>query len=186
MSKALTILTHRTTRLVLIGAAVVYVFTRLSNWTTATITRVYDDAKAAPIVLKVHEKAKVEIGRNRVRHATRTSDGKTAIKDTYVPPEGRVTVIEPKVGDLVVKVKNKGVTFSPGCGAGVVGTAGGGFGFVKFAYYKRLGLAGGLGFNTKAELVPFAGATFHVKSNTFLLFGVGSEVKLVAGLAVNF
>lgn len=186
MEKMWTILTHKNTRLILVGAAIIYAFLRISSCTTATITKIYDDARAAPIVLTVHEKSKIVVEKNRVRYATRTSDGKTAIKDTYVPPEGKVTVIEPKVGDLVVKVKNKGLTFSPGVGGGLVGTTGGGFVFTKFAYYKRLGVVGGIGLNQHEEIVPFVGTTYHVKANSFLLFGVGTEAKIVVGVAVNF
>lgn len=188
MRKVLTILMRNKAAILrlLVVVAVAIGLNKLSSLFTTAVTRVYDSAKAAPIVLKAYEKAKVEIRGNMVRHVTRGDGGKVAVRVTYLPPEGKVTVVEPLVGDMTVKVKDRGLTFHPGAGFGVVGTAAGGFGYVKLAYYRRLGLTAGLGFNTRNDIIPFAGCTYHVKSNTFLLVGIGTEAKAVVGLAWNF
>lgn len=148
-------------------------------------TKIYEE-KHAPIELKKDEAKKVVVKNNKVIEAKKLPDGKVEIKEKYVPPDGKVEVIEKTDGQVVVKVKTCGVTFSPGLGAGVVGTSFGGYVYTRLAYYHRLGLGAGLGFNTNKEVIPFGTLTFHVRSNTFLLTGMGTGGKLVVGVGLDF
>lgn len=151
------------------------------------VVQTYDNARSAPIVLKPTEKAKTVVQANKVITATRRTDGKVDVVQRYVPPEGKVEVIVPVGGgEQIVKVKDKGLTLSPGGGFGLVGVHPGAFVFVKFAYWRRIGLCGGVGINSASEFVPYGGVSYHLISNTFLHVGVGAELKTIAGIAVKF
>ncbi len=79
----------------------------------------------------------------------------------YVPPSGSVTVTLQKDGSHKSSVRNKGLCFTPGFGVGFADK----IRFladVEFAYWNRLTLHTGIGFNKNPLAVGYAGVGYNL------------------------
>lgn len=140
--------------------------------------------------------AAVVVERGVVAVASKRPDGTVKTETRYVPPEGRAEVIidaaTPSGGPASarLRVKDKGVCFSPGLYGGLsLGSRGLGANYglgAKLVYWGRFGLDAGV---SGPDVAAFAAVSYipgWCFGNTSLYLGGNTREEIVGGFTIRF
>lgn len=114
--------------------------------------------------------------------------GKTSTK--YVPSEGHATIVVTDSGKAELKVKNKGVSFTPGVAPVIDERADIRVGLTfKVAYWSRLSLDVGVLFGKSPVFSPAIGVGYEPGwrfENTAIIAGSDLKGRIFTGIVVRF
>lgn len=132
--------------------------------------------------LKPDETTKITVEKGRVKIDRRDKPSDSRI----IPPEGSVTIIEGRDGEVRIKIKNKGFCLSPGIGLVAYSSVRPSLD-LKLIYWNQFGL--GVGVPLSQEWIePYAAFMYQVSPayavSVFGGYAVGG--RIVGGLRISF
>lgn len=141
------------------------------------------------IVLQENEKEIIGVVGNKITVAKRGKDGKVETETKYVPPDGGAKIAFKKDGSVEVRVKNKGLSASPGLSLLYADSLRAGID-LNLAYWNRLGISMGVGLGRHPVAVPFAAVNYSWGNvrfrNTALMVGYTTRKTWLVGVRVRF